>query len=48
MGIKEIVRNIDNLGRVVIPKEMREYLRINFGDELEIITSDNSIILKKT
>jgi len=43
-----IVRRIDGLGRVVIPKEIRRTLRIREGDPLEIFTdSDGSIILKK-
>ncbi|MGN8913081.1 stage V sporulation T C-terminal domain-containing protein [Anaerofustis butyriciformans] len=43
-----IVRRIDDLGRVVIPKEIRRTLRIREGDPLEIYT-DNSgeVILKK-
>ena len=43
-----IVRRIDELGRIVIPKEMRKSLRIREGDNLEIfITEEESIILKK-
>lgn len=43
-----IVRRIDGLGRVVIPKEIRRTLRIREGDPLEIFTdSEGSIILKK-
>ena len=43
-----IVRRIDDLGRVVIPKEIRRTLRIREGDPLEIYTSaDGSITLKK-
>ncbi len=42
-----IVRRIDDLGRVVIPKEIRRTLRIREGDPLEIYTSaDGSITLK--
>ena len=33
-----LVRRIDNLGRVVIPKEIRRTLRIREGDPLEIFT----------
>lgn len=47
MGTEGIVRNIDSVGRVVIPKEIRRCLGINFGDELEIITSHKEIILRK-
>lgn len=43
-----IVRRIDELGRVVIPKEIRRTLRIREGDPLEIYTErDGGIILKK-
>ncbi len=43
-----IVRRIDDLGRVVVPKEIRRTLRIREGDPLEIYTSaDGSITLKK-
>lgn len=43
-----IVRRIDDLGRVVIPKEIRRTLRIREGDPLEIFTDrDGGIILKK-
>ena len=43
-----IVRRIDELGRVVIPKGIRRSLRIKDGDPLEIFTSrDGSVILKK-
>jgi AbrB family looped-hinge helix DNA binding protein len=34
-----IVRRIDDLGRVVIPKEIRRTLRIREGDQLQIILS---------
>ena len=43
-----IVRRIDDLGRVVIPKEIRRVLRIREGDPLEIYTSSSGeVILKK-
>jgi len=43
-----IVRRIDELGRVVIPKEIRRTLRIREGDPLEIYTDrDGQVILKK-
>ncbi|MBQ4259502.1 MAG: AbrB/MazE/SpoVT family DNA-binding domain-containing protein [Lachnospiraceae bacterium] len=43
-----IVRRIDDLGRVVIPKEIRRTLRIREGDPLEIYTDrEGQIILKK-
>ena len=43
-----IVRRIDDLGRVVIPKEIRRTLRIREGDPLEIFTdNEGQVILKK-
>ena len=43
-----IVRRIDDLGRVVIPKEIRKTLRIREGDPLEIFTDkEGQVILKK-
>lgn len=43
-----IVRRIDDLGRVVIPKEIRRTLRIREGDPLEIFTAaDGEVIFKK-
>lgn len=42
-----VVRRIDNLGRIVIPKEIRKCLRTDCGDSLEIFVEDDSIILKK-
>ncbi len=43
-----IVRRIDDLGRVVIPKEIRRTMRIREGDSLEIFTAnDGEVIFKK-
>ena len=43
-----VVRRIDDLGRVVIPKEIRRTLRIHEGDPLEIFTDrEGGVILKK-
>ena len=43
-----IVRRIDDLGRVVIPKEIRSTMRIREGDPLEIFTNrDGEVIFKK-
>ena len=43
-----IVRRIDDLGRVVVPKEIRRTLRIREGDPLEIFTDrEGEVILKK-
>ena len=43
-----IVRRIDDLGRVVIPKEIRRTLNIREGDPLEIYTGeDGTVIFRK-
>ena len=42
-----IVRRIDELGRVVIPKEIRRNMKIQDGDPLEIFVENDSIIFKK-
>ena len=43
-----IVRRIDDLGRIVIPKEIRRTMRIREGDPLEIFTdNDGGVILRK-
>lgn len=43
-----IVRRIDDLGRIVVPKEIRRTLRIREGDPLEIYTDhDGEVVLKK-
>lgn len=43
-----VVRRIDDLGRVVIPKELRRSLRIQEGDPLEIFTDDEGgVIFRK-
>lgn len=41
-----IVRKVDELGRIVIPKELRKVLNIDEGDGLEIYTEGEQIILK--
>lgn len=42
-----VVRRIDDLGRIVIPKEIRRTLRIRDGESLEIFVEDEMISLKK-
>lgn len=41
-------RKIDNLGRLVIPIEMRDELKIKNGDEVNIELKGNSIVIKNT
>ena len=42
-----MVRRIDDLGRIVIPREIRTIFDINASDPLEIFVEDGSIILRK-
>ena len=42
-----LVRRIDDLGRVVIPKEIRRKLRIREGDPLELLLDDDKVIFRK-
>lgn len=42
-----IVRKVDDLGRLVIPMELRRNLGIDVKDPVEIFTNDNQIILQK-
>ena len=42
-----IVRRIDDLGRVVIPREIRRTLGIKEGDPLKIYTTDDGVVFKK-
>lgn len=39
-----IIRRIDELGRIVIPKELRRTLNIKVGDPIEIFTADDGVI----
>ena len=42
-----VVRRIDDLGRIVIPKEIRKTLRIKDGESVEIFLDSDNIVLKK-
>lgn len=42
-----VIRRIDDLGRIVIPKEIRKTMRIKDGESLEIFLDSDNIILKK-
>jgi len=42
-----ILRRIDELGRVVIPKEIRKSMKMREGEELEIYTTEEEVVLKK-
>lgn len=41
-----VVRKIDELGRIVIPKEIRKNLNIRNGEDVSIFVKDNMIVLK--
>ena len=47
MKAEGIVRRVDDLGRVVIPKEIRRNLGIREGDPLEIFVENGCICLRK-
>lgn len=42
-----IIRRIDELGRIVIPKELRKSLRLRVGENIEIYVDGENIVLKK-
>ena len=42
-----IVRRIDELGRLVLPSELRKVLHVSTGDPFELYTQDDKVILKK-
>lgn len=42
-----IVRKVDHLGRIVIPKELRNSLQLDHGAPMEIFVEDDMIILRK-
>ena len=42
-----VIRKVDELGRIVIPKEVRSKLKIDIKDSIEIYVDGNSIVLKK-
>ena len=42
-----IIRRVDDLGRVVIPKEVRRNLGIACGEALEIYTVDSGVVFRK-
>lgn len=42
-----IVRKLDDLGRITLPKEMRRVYGINIGDPIEIYSDEDMIVLKK-
>jgi AbrB family looped-hinge helix DNA binding protein len=47
MKIHGIIRRVDDLGRIIIPKELREKANIPYGQKLEIVVIDGLIIMGK-
>ena len=47
MNSTGIRRNIDEVGRLVIPREIRKALKLEQGTQMEIYIDDNSLLLKK-
>ena len=48
MADSVIRRNIDEMGRIVIPKHIRDQLKFNYRDELEITVINNEVRIKKS
>ena len=44
---RKIIRKVDEIGRVVLPKDVRDNFEIATGSELEIIQTEEGILLKK-
>ena len=42
-----IVRKVDELGRIVLPSELRKTMHVTVGDSFELFTNDNTVVLKK-
>lgn len=47
MNDEGIIRSLDPMGRVVIPKEMRKLLNVMDGDKVRIIKKNNSVVIKR-
>ena len=47
MRTKGNIRKIDELGRIVLPAEIRRTLNISQKDDVELFTADNMLLLKK-
>lgn len=45
--MKFVIRRIDNLGRILIPRELREAINVQKGDAIEIIVENNRTITLK-
>ena len=47
MKATDIIRKVDELGRIVLPIELRRTLNINIKDPIEIYVDEDSVVLKK-
>lgn len=47
MKVVGVVRNVDQLGRVVVPKSMRKRFDINEGNPVEIVGTDEGVLIRK-
>jgi len=47
MKSTRMVRKVDSLGRIVLPKELRDALRIGYKDPMAVYVEEDMIILKK-
>lgn len=47
MNTTGMVRTVDNMGRIVLPKEMRDVLSIESGTPMEILVSGENLVLRK-
>jgi len=45
--VYSVLKIIDKLGRVVIPKEFRDFYCLNINDKLELIPTEQGILIKK-
>ena len=47
MKTKGIIRKVDEVGRIIIPSEIRSVLNIDYRDQVEVFLDNNSMIVKK-
>lgn len=47
MKIIGIIKRVDKLGRIVLPKEIRDFYKIGENDPVEILSTDMGILIKK-
>lgn len=45
--MENLIRRMDDLGRVAIPKEVRKAMKLKYGDAFEVTYKDNTVIFKK-